>query len=63
MLKTGDHPYWSESAYTETLEMQPDVIVLMLGTNDAKQVTSYVWVCILSPALPALHLRHVLLHA
>ena len=36
MLKSGDHPYWNEPQYTETLEMRPDVIVLMLGTNDAK---------------------------
>ena len=33
---TGDDPYTDEEIYRESLEYQPDVVILMLGTNDAK---------------------------
>ncbi len=36
LLKKGDHPYWTEKAYQEALKSEPDVVVIMLGTNDTK---------------------------
>lgn len=36
LLKKGDFPYWKEKAYQNALKMEPDVVVIMLGTNDTK---------------------------
>jgi len=36
LLKKGDHPYWKEGAYKKALEFNPDVVIIMLGTNDTK---------------------------
>jgi acyl-CoA thioesterase I len=36
LLKKGDSPYWKENAYQEALKSEPDVVVIMLGTNDTK---------------------------
>lgn len=36
LLKKGDHPYWNEKAYQDALAMKPDVVIIMLGTNDTK---------------------------
>ncbi len=36
LMKMGDKPYWNESAYTSSRSFEPDVVVIMLGTNDAK---------------------------
>lgn len=36
LLKNGDHPYWKEKAYQDALAMVPDVVIIMLGTNDTK---------------------------
>lgn len=36
LLKKGDFPYWSEKAYKNALESDPQVVIIMLGTNDAK---------------------------
>ena len=36
LLKKGDHPYWKEGAYQKALGFNPDVVVIMLGTNDTK---------------------------
>jgi lysophospholipase L1-like esterase len=36
LLKKGDHPYWNEKAYQNALKFEPDVVVIMLGTNDTK---------------------------
>ena len=35
MLKTGWLPYWNEPQYRQALESNADIVVLMLGTNDA----------------------------
>lgn len=35
-LKKGDLPYWDQPEYKRALEFQPDVVVMMLGTNDSK---------------------------
>jgi len=36
LLKKGDYPYWNEKAYKDALGFSPDVVVIMLGTNDTK---------------------------
>lgn len=36
LLKKGDRPYWKQSAFKKALEFNPDVVVIMLGTNDTK---------------------------
>ncbi|WP_193213107.1 GDSL-type esterase/lipase family protein [Luteolibacter marinus] len=36
LLKKGDMPYWIENAYKEALKFEPDVVIIMLGTNDTK---------------------------
>ena len=32
----GDYPYENDDLYRQSLDFQPDVVVLMLGTNDSK---------------------------
>lgn len=36
LLKKGDKPYDQQKDYTDALEFAPDVVVIMLGTNDSK---------------------------
>jgi lysophospholipase L1-like esterase len=36
LLRKGDFPYWEEKAFRDAQEFQPNVVVLMLGTNDTK---------------------------
>jgi lysophospholipase L1-like esterase len=36
LLRKGDHPYWNEKAYQSALAFKPDVVIIMLGTNDTK---------------------------
>jgi len=36
LLRKGDHPYWKENAFREAQDFAPDVVVIMLGTNDTK---------------------------
>src|SRR5258708_827771 len=36
MLKHSDLPYMFRSEYTNALDFAPDIIVIMLGTNDSK---------------------------
>jgi acyl-CoA thioesterase I len=36
LLKKGDFPYWNEKAYQDALALSPDVVIIMLGTNDTK---------------------------
>src|SRR3954471_24441323 len=36
MLNKGDRPYTKQKAYQAALESEPDVVVIMLGTNDSK---------------------------
>ena len=36
MMKNGDYPYWNETAYQDALNSEADIMILMLGTNDAK---------------------------
>jgi lysophospholipase L1-like esterase len=36
LLRKGDYPYWNEKAYQNALAFRPDVVIIMLGTNDTK---------------------------
>ena len=36
LLRKGDYPYWNEKAYQNALAFKPDVVIIMLGTNDTK---------------------------
>jgi poly(3-hydroxybutyrate) depolymerase len=36
MLKKGDYPYWTEPQFAESSAWLPDIVVIMLGTNDSK---------------------------
>ena len=36
MLVKGDHPYTEENAYQNSLNYQPDIVIIKLGTNDSK---------------------------
>ena len=36
MMKKGDRPYVNETAYKSAVGFNPDIVVLMLGTNDSK---------------------------
>jgi lysophospholipase L1-like esterase len=36
LLKKGDNPYWGTAAYTQSHASNPDIVVIMLGTNDSK---------------------------
>lgn len=38
LLKDGEAPYWKEKKYREALAWNPDVVIIKLGTNDAKPV-------------------------
>ncbi|MDN5202245.1 GDSL-type esterase/lipase family protein [Fulvivirgaceae bacterium BMA10] len=38
LLKKGNTPYWKTKEYTEALAYDADIIVIKLGTNDAKRV-------------------------
>lgn len=36
MLKKGDYPIWNENKFKEALAFEPNIVVIMLGTNDSK---------------------------
>ncbi|MDX1680518.1 MAG: GDSL-type esterase/lipase family protein [Akkermansiaceae bacterium] len=36
LLKKGDRSYWKSPRYQKALEFEPDVVIINLGTNDAK---------------------------
>lgn len=36
LLKRGDRPYFKQKAHEEALDFKPDIVVIMLGTNDSK---------------------------
>ena len=41
MLKKGDRPYWNEAAYSQAKASNPDIVIIMLGTNDAKLAANW----------------------
>ena len=36
LLKKGDYPYTNDNTYNITLNWEPDIIIIKLGTNDSK---------------------------
>jgi lysophospholipase L1-like esterase len=36
LLRHGDRPYEKQGAFKDALKFQPDIVILMLGTNDTK---------------------------
>ena len=38
MLQKGNHPYMAEGMFKEALMWKPDIVIIMLGTNDSKPV-------------------------
>ena len=36
LLRQGDFPYWKEKAFTNAQNFRPDVVIILLGTNDTK---------------------------
>ena len=42
LLKKGNLPYWNEPQYTQALSLKPDIVIIMLGTNDAKLNTNWI---------------------
>ncbi len=36
LIKAGTLPYWSTNEYRASLTYEPDIVVIMLGTNDTK---------------------------
>jgi acyl-CoA thioesterase-1 len=36
LLKQGDKPYWNDANFAASDAFKPDVVIVMLGTNDAK---------------------------
>lgn len=36
LLKNGDYPYWNETLFELAQDFQPDLVILLLGTNDSK---------------------------
>lgn len=38
-MESGAMPYTKEKRYRESLEFEPDIVLLMLGTNDSKDTT------------------------
>jgi acyl-CoA thioesterase-1 len=38
LLKKGDRPYWNQGAFKKALDFNPNVVIIMLGTNDSKPI-------------------------
>lgn len=36
-IKTADRPYSSEKIYRQSLDFRPDIVVILLGSNDSKE--------------------------
>lgn len=36
LLHKGDRPYFKQTAHAAALEFKPDIVIIMLGTNDSK---------------------------
>lgn len=36
LQKSGDYPYWENENFQKSLDFAPNIVLLMLGTNDAK---------------------------
>ena len=38
LMRAGDRPYWNTTQFTDSATYAPAVVVIMLGTNDAKDI-------------------------
>ena len=38
LLRKGNFPYWNEDAFHQAVQSSPDVVFIMLGTNDSKAI-------------------------
>ena len=38
LLRKGNLPYWNEKAFSDALAFQPNIVFIMLGTNDSKKI-------------------------
>lgn len=38
LLKNGNKPYWASPQFQQSLDFQPDIVFIKLGTNDSKAV-------------------------
>ena len=36
LIKSGDSPYWKQAALGQAVAFQPNIVLIMLGTNDSK---------------------------
>ena len=36
MLKNGDYSYWNEQLFDDAINFNPNIVTIMLGTNDSK---------------------------
>ena len=36
LLRQGDYPYWETTAFSNALAFDPDIVIILLGTNDSK---------------------------
>lgn len=36
LIKEGDYPYWTTAAFRDATAFEPDMVIIMLGTNDTK---------------------------
>ncbi len=36
LIKSGDSPYWKQPALAQAITFQPNIVLIMLGTNDSK---------------------------
>ena len=36
MMKSGDFPIWNEPHFQQALDLKSEIVVIFLGTNDAK---------------------------
>ena len=36
LIKSGNKPYWQEPAFAAATDFAPDIVIIMLGTNDTK---------------------------
>ncbi|HXA45572.1 MAG TPA: discoidin domain-containing protein, partial [Candidatus Angelobacter sp.] len=41
MIQAGNAPYWNTAQYTDGLNSSPDIVIIMLGSNDSKP---YNWI-------------------
>ncbi len=38
MLKNGNKPYWKQSEFKKAKSFNPDIVIILLGTNDSKPI-------------------------